>query len=280
MFCISCGLSVALIQGCAPIEERDGAPRRPPDISKIPDPVPTYEPVSKRGNPSSYEVFGKRYTLLKQRFGYVEQGYASWYGTKFHGRLTSNGEVYNMYAMSAAHKTLPLPVYARVTNLENGKSVIVRINDRGPFHEDRIIDLSYSAAAKLDMLGKGTARVEVRTIDPRQPEMQAQVPETDTSSHTVNSSQPVSEEEQVFTTGEKSRLYLQIASYGSHQAALAFRERMAAALQQPVEILMTQINGKPVYRVWVGPLNSLQEADAVSAKLKPLGINSPIIMVN
>ncbi len=281
VFIISLAAGILLSSACTPIEPRDGAPRKGVDVSQIPDPVPQYEPLSKRGNPASYEVFGKRYTLLPNRFGYVEQGYASWYGTKFHGRLTSNGEVYNMYAMTAAHKTLPLPVYVRVTNLENGKSIIVRINDRGPFHEDRIIDLSYAAAAKLDMLKRGTARVEVRTIDPRQRELQAETPtEQATDEPIARSTTPRPDEEQIFTTEGKSRLYLQIASYREEAAAEAFRQRMVAQLQQPVEIIVSQVDGRPVYRIWVGPFSTLQETDAVSAKLRPLGIKSPIIVVN
>ncbi len=121
------------------------------------------EPRSKQGNPPFYSVLGRRYVVLDSADGFIERGVASWYGPTFHGELTSNGESYNMYAMSAAHKTLPLPAYARVTNLSNGKSVVVRVNDRGPFAKNRIIDLSYTAAAKLDMLrGNGTALVEVR----------------------------------------------------------------------------------------------------------------------
>ena len=136
-------------------------------IARIPDAVPKVEPPARSGNPESYVVFGRRYYTKKSVRGHVERGLASWYGRPFHGRKTSSGEIYDMYAMSAAHKTLPLPTYARVTNLENGRRVVVRINDRGPFHDDRVIDLSYTAAVKLGMKRQGTARVEVRAIDPR-----------------------------------------------------------------------------------------------------------------
>jgi rare lipoprotein A len=144
----------------------DGAPGRAVDISKIPQPVPRFEPLSKYGNKNPYSVFGKEYRLLPERAGYLERGKASWYGTKFHGLLTSNREAYDMYAYTAAHKTLPLPTFARVTNLDNGRSITVRINDRGPFVDGRIIDLSYVAAIKLDMHMKGTANVEVEAITP------------------------------------------------------------------------------------------------------------------
>ncbi len=147
----------------------DGAPDVPADVANLPEPVPHAEPVSRYGNRSPYVVLGKTYTVLPSAAGYAERGVASWYGTKFDGRATSNFEPYDMYQFTAAHRTLPLPSYARVTNLENGRSVIVRINDRGPFHEGRLIDLSYAAAVKLGVNVHGTANVEVRGIDPGKP---------------------------------------------------------------------------------------------------------------
>ena len=138
----------------------------PPVPGAVPDAVPRVEPRSRYGNPPFYEVFGKRYYVLSSSVGYWERGVASWYGPGFHKERTSTGEPYDMYGMTAAHKTLPLPAYVRVTNLQNGRSIVVRVNDRGPFVGNRIIDLSYTAAAKLDMLRNGTAMVEVRSIDP------------------------------------------------------------------------------------------------------------------
>jgi rare lipoprotein A len=149
-------------------QNSDNGPAAPPiDVSKIPEPVPKSEPRSRYGNKDNYEVLGKTYRVLPDGRGYVERGIASWYGNKFHGYMTSSFEKYDMYAFSAAHKTLPLPSYARVTNLDNGKSVVVRVNDRGPFHENRVIDLSYAAAVKIGVWPKGTGLVEVRAIDPR-----------------------------------------------------------------------------------------------------------------
>jgi len=147
----------------------DGAPDVPADVANLPEPVPHAEPLSHYGNRSPYVVLGKTYTVLPSAAGYVERGVASWYGTKFDGRATSNFEPYDLYHFTAAHRTLPLPSYARVTNLDNGRSVIVRINDRGPFHDGRLIDLSYAAAVKLGVNAHGTANVEVRGIDPGQP---------------------------------------------------------------------------------------------------------------
>ena len=137
-----------------------------PDVDLIPEPVVTDEPHSRYGNRSPYSVLGKSYRVLDSAQGYDETGLASYYGNKFHGRRTSNLEVYDMYAFTAAHKTLPLPSYARVTNQANGRSVVVRVNDRGPFHDGRIIDLSYAAAVKLGVDRTGTARVEVQGLSP------------------------------------------------------------------------------------------------------------------
>ena len=151
---------------------QDGPPAAeeiPANVAQIPDAVPQAEPRSNFGNPDSYEVYGDHYVILKDTRGYKERGYASWYGKKFQGKRTSSGEPYDMFKMTAAHKTLPIPCYARVTNLDNGHSVVVRINDRGPFHEGRIIDLSYTAAVKLGSLGKGSIPVEVEAIDPSMP---------------------------------------------------------------------------------------------------------------
>ena len=166
-------LLVGLLSGCASSGTKDLASGDFPDPSSIPDAVPKVEPKSKYGNPESYVVFGKRYHTKSSSHGYVAKGVASWYGPNFHGRKTSSGEPYDMYAMTAAHKTLPLPTYARVTNVRNGRSAVVKINDRGPFHGDRIIDLSYSAARKLGVVAKGTAMVEVKAIDPKKPEPKA-----------------------------------------------------------------------------------------------------------
>jgi rare lipoprotein A len=152
------------------IPPRGAPPSAPPaHLLDVPDAIPRVEPRAIYGNPPSYEVFGKRYYVMASSVGYVERGVASWYGPGFHKELTSVREPYDMYGMTAAHKTLPLPAYVRVTNLQNGRSCVVRVNDRGPFVGNRIIDLSYTAAAKLDMLRDGTAMVEVRVLQPLNP---------------------------------------------------------------------------------------------------------------
>lgn len=156
--------SALLLGGCSTVPV---VPEPAFDIASIPDAVPRMEVFGRSGNPESYEQNGQRYWILSSPWGYTAKGIASWYGKKFHGRRASSGETYNMYAMTAAHKTLPIPCYARVTNLDNGRSVVVKINDRGPFIDGRIIDMSYVAAHKLGMVEKGTANVEVRVIDTR-----------------------------------------------------------------------------------------------------------------
>jgi rare lipoprotein A len=174
-FCVLVAVGMAACFSAPPRSERPGpetvAPRppaaeTPPPADSVPDMVPRAEPRSRNGNPPFYDVFGKRYYVLSSGVGYVERGVASWYGPGFHKVRTSTGEPYDMYAMTAAHKTLPLPAYVRVTNLQNGRSIVVRVNDRGPFVGNRIIDLSYTAASKLDMLRNGTAMVEVRSLEP------------------------------------------------------------------------------------------------------------------
>lgn len=153
----------------APWPGQDGLPAAgdiPPDLMNVPDAVPREEPRSALGNPDSYEVYGERYSVLTDFSGFKERGLASWYGTKFQGRTTSSGEFYDMFKMSAAHKRLPIPCYVRVTNLNNGKTAVVRVNDRGPFHSDRIIDLSYVAALKLDIIAEGSAPVEIEALTP------------------------------------------------------------------------------------------------------------------
>lgn len=269
----------------------DSAPNVVPDNSKISDAVPRVEPKSRGGNRSSYKVFGKTYKVMNSSKGFVERGDASWYGTKFHGRLTANGERYDMYAMTAAHKNLPLPSYVQVTNLDNGKKIVVRVNDRGPFHKGRVIDLSYAAASKIGMLKKGTARVKVVAIDPRtwgkSNKASAQVSSVATSAKpSVKAAvatpikqkpikqTPVSAGINVkSSTPQKTMLngkhrYLQVAAYQSLQAAQAAQNRLLNALQtQPDKVNVvihptTQAN--PLYRVRLGPLSSLQGSQLAS----------------
>ena len=180
-------LAAVLLASCAGEQPQVEEPVDGPSLtdlkaSDVADAVPRNEPLARYGNHSPYEVFGKKYHVLPSSKGYHEKGTASWYGSKFHGRRTSSGEPYDMHLATAAHKSLPLPTYAEVTNLDNGKKVIVKINDRGPFKDDRLIDMSYGAALRLGMTGTGTARVDVRVIDVSGERLSAANTSTSTSS--------------------------------------------------------------------------------------------------
>lgn len=244
----------------------DKAPERPPDVSKVPDAVPRHEPYSRGGNRSPYEVFGQTYTVMPSAEGYKEAGIASWYGLKFHGHLTSNGEVYDMYEMTAAHKSLPLPSYVRVTNLDNGQSVVVRVNDRGPFHQDRLIDLSYAAAYRLDILQRGTGRVQVEAITPSPSGQMLASSASSTQVHTQSASMRASND----------RRYLQIGAFSSETAARNVqRQVMPFVADFGVGIYTASPSGSPIYRVKIGPLNVGEPLDALIAKLAGAGFNSP-----
>jgi len=253
------GLSIGLA-GCSSKPPSsglaDGAPAQPlVDVQRIPDAVPRVEPPSRYGNPVSYSVLGKRYHTLRSSQGYRERGVASWYGTKFHGRLTSSREPYDMYAMTAAHRTLPLPTYARVTNLRNGKSVVLRINDRGPFHDNRLIDLSYAAAARLDILQQGTGLVEVEALDPVHPSIPPPARPDDT---------PV---------------FLQIGAFGNRDNAERLRARVAAEVDAAVFIRPGRVGEDTVYRVRIGPMDSVEQVDRLTEQLKQSGIDQPHLVL-
>ena len=254
-------------------EDRDSGPVAAPDLSKVPEPVPKAEPNSQYGNKSPYSVLGETYRVLPTAKDYLERGIASWYGNKFHGYTTSDFERYDMYAYSAAHKTLPLPCYVRVTNLENGRSVIVRVNDRGPFAANRIIDLSYVAAVKLGVWPKGTAMVEVRAIDPAHPERAAEpVHEVGVSTRATAAASP--------QKTLKPALYLQVGAYADAANAEHAAAKVRAAHLGDVRIVETQVNGKTLRRVRLGPLKDVEEADRLTPRLRDLGLGVPRIAVD
>ena len=236
-------------------------PPPPADIARIPDAVPRAEPRSLHGNPPFYDALGRRYFVLPSADGYDERGVASWYGPTFHGGNTSSGEAYNMYGMTAAHKTLPLPTYARVTNLANGRSVVVRINDRGPFVVNRIIDLSYTAAARLDMLREGTAWVEVRALTPGAPEVPLETPAA--SAQAPPAPPPAAP--------ALPLLYVQTGAFADSANAGRQLGRLQAAGLAGAFVLAPPA-GSQLYRVRIGPLGSVAEYDALAARLATLGI--------
>lgn len=201
---------------------------------------PRAEPFSRYGNPDTYSVNGRTYQVMRTASGYKARGIASWYGTKFHSMRTSSGDDYDMYAMTAAHRTLPLPSYVRVKNLENGKQAIVKINDRGPFHEDRVIDLSYAAAAKIGLLPKGTAKVEIEALTVREPGV----------SHVAH-------------------YYIQAGAFNSRQLASGLRQKLARLTPSPVFVETYQKR----YVVKVGPFANKRMSDALKSKLAQAGIH-------
>jgi len=261
-------------------QKHDSAPRQHVDLADVKDAVPRVEPPSRYGNPRSYVVRGTRYQTLASSEGYRERGIASWYGTKFHGHRTSSGDTYDMYEMSAAHKTLPLPTYARVTNLQNGRSVIVKINDRGPFHDNRLIDLSYAAASRLGILGRGTGLVEVSAIDPAtyhkvpaKPRIAPSQPKVAAATGKVATGSPAQQ--------HTPSLYLQLGAFHNRDNAERLQSRLSrVSLPGDLKISEGISDSQPVYRVRIGPLASVETADQVTRLLADHGIRSPQVVID
>ena len=274
---------------------RDAYPDLPPDVSNVPDAVPRVEPRSRGGNRPTYEVWGETYQVLSDEVGYSNQGIASWYGEKFHGYATANGEIYDMYLMTAAHRSLPLPSFVRVTSVDNGRSVIVRVNDRGPFHDDREIDLSYAAAARLDILGRGTGKVRVEAIDPVAWQQdrgngssqiaEVQRPARDgaeqvaarPSAVSVSPSQEVAavpaSDNGVAASGDAG-VYLQVAALGSASNAEALKSRLQSELNQPVRVA----SDASVHRVQVGPVSDASRVEPLRDELRRAGFEQTLVI--
>jgi rare lipoprotein A len=211
----------------------------------VKDAIPRAEAKARYGNHSPYEVFGKEYYVMDSNKDYRQRGTASWYGSKFHGRRTSSGEPYDMHLATAAHKTLPLPTYAEVTNLDNGRKVVVKINDRGPFKDDRLIDMSYGAALRLGMTNTGTARVDVRVIN--------------TGTMAAES------------TDTHGDIWLQAGAFSQKSGAKDLARKLEKADLQPVSVE----KGGKLSRVWLGPYNNSVEIEAVIQKVIELGFERP-----
>ncbi len=218
---------------------------------------------SKYGNPSSYIVMGKRYYVMDSAKGFTQKGVASWYGPKFHGKRTSSGETYNMHAMTAAHKTLPIPVYVKVKNVTNGKTAIVLVNDRGPFAHDRIIDLSYAAAKKLGVVGPGTAKVEIVALD---------------SSKKVSRS-AVKAIPLKTSTQEQANMYVQLGSFSSEGNALRLSKELKVKKETAVVIKPVKTGQGDFFRVQIGPLLDLSEANSIQNRLKRKGYKNARIVI-
>ncbi|MEZ5560866.1 MAG: septal ring lytic transglycosylase RlpA family protein [Pseudomonadales bacterium] len=242
-------LSSCVLLGCAGSapapqhrrEPTDGPPlQAPPDLARLPDPVPRKEPPSARGNPGSYSVNGQTYRVMDSAAGYYATGVASWYGRKFHGRLTSSGEPYDMFKLTAAHRSLPIPTYVKVTNLDNGLSTVVRVNDRGPFHSDRIIDLSYAAAVKLGFADHGTARVRLQSIE------------------------------------EPPAYFLQAGAFRDLAAADALKDALTRLTGQPAYVV--RVSDDKLFRVRLGPVFGRPEALRLQALITASDYDAPLIL--
>jgi rare lipoprotein A len=256
----------------------------PPPAESLPDIVPRAEPRSRYGNPPFYDVMGKRYFVLSSSVGYEERGVASWYGPGFHKVRTSTGEPYDMYGMTAAHKTLPLPAYVRVTNLQNGRSIVVRVNDRGPFVGNRIIDLSYTAASKLDMLRNGTAMVEVRSLEPVYNNTAAAPPTATPPTATPLSATPLTTTAEtpppgspastdVTTVPVPRALFIQAGAFSDPHNAERLVEKLRGGGYGKVFVRDNEIAGRRMYRVRIGPVPDVAEFDRVVAALERVGVN-------
>jgi rare lipoprotein A len=255
--CRASVLLVVMLQGCGHWEREPAPVRSSPAAAPVPAAPPSapgaQEPLSPYGNPEFYDVLGKRYFPLKSAAGFSERGIASWYGPNFHGGLTSTREAYDMYQMTAAHRVLPLPTWVEVTNLSNGRQALVRVNDRGPFKDNRVIDLSYAAALKLDMIGPGTAFVEIRAVTSSD---RADVP--------VAGPPP---------PGPPPRMYLQVGAYGERGNAERMFTRLQATFGDEVRIYGDPPGEPRYYKVQLGPVRDVAHADFLVSRLEALGID-------
>lgn len=272
------------------------------DINAIPEPVPRAEPLSRYGNPESYEQSGVRYWVMPNARGFVETGQASWYGQAFDGKRTSSGETYNMYDMTAAHKALPLPTYVRVKALRTGKTVIVRVNDRGPFVKGRVIDLSYAAAAKLGIAEQGTAAVEVRALDPADYQNTTRAATTTAYSAPVVTTpqvvvpvtpaapvtaMPAQQPEIVSVLKEpepapppETQIYIQVGAYAQENSANSVRVDLLNAQDRDVHVSpISSVMGE-LHRVRIGPFVSKDEAERLFPLLHKQGYYQSRIIRN
>jgi len=270
----------------------------PTHLQDVPDAVPRFEPRSIYGNPPFYDVFGKRYYVMASSVGYVERGVASWYGPGFHKERTSVGEPYDMYGMTAAHKSLPLPAYVRVTNLQNGRSCVVRVNDRGPFVGNRVIDLSYTAAAKLDMLRDGTAMVEVRALQPLDAASDTHLTVASVGSTPLATppaaapsaaptvapltSEPVAVAPPTaappviapapVTSAPVRTLFVQAGAFAAPANAQRLADQLRGAGYTQVFVRDDLVAGRRLYRVRIGPIPDVPQFDRIVAALEQAGV--------
>ncbi len=293
--CLAVGVLFSLTMGLVGCNSMgpDGMSSGGFDAGNTPDAVPRKEALNKYANRASYVVHGKRYYVLQNAKGYDKVGSASWYGTKFHGKRTSIDETYNMYSMTAASTTLPIPSYARVTNLENGRTTVVRVNDRGPFHSNRIIDLSYAAAKKLGYTGSGTAKVRVTAIDTSSPSSTgffaqnevatpAAVPEAPKFGipHFSNHILIPAPKSIQLAQANSSPVYLQVGSFHTRSSAENMSKRIKTKLTTPLQVAIRESmsSGSRVYRVNVGPLKDPKNPEQIVRLLAKNGFDKATII--
>ncbi|MBT8146124.1 MAG: septal ring lytic transglycosylase RlpA family protein [Gammaproteobacteria bacterium] len=270
------GVTLALLFGCSGSPEfpasssrytidQDRAPTQERlDISSIPEVVPLPVNRTMAGNRSPYTVLGETYRVMPSEEGYEERGVASWYGEKFHGHQTSNGEIFDMYQASAAHKTLPIPSFLRVTNLENNRSIVVRVNDRGPFHGERLVDLSYAAAAKLGYAERGTTRVHLEAIVPP------------AFSNEVGSRAAGTEAVTLPAIGRGTKQYVQVGAFSDLEAARRLRGRLQEITSLPVFIQdVVSSSTQRLHRVRVGPILTGEEIQLITERVVAANLGSP-----
>ena len=288
-------MALVLLAGCAGAPEvdhsarytikQDRAPSGDFDASGLSDARPRFEAPRRAGNQSPYTVWGESYRVMGSNEGYVERGLASWYGEKFHGHTTSNGEIFDMYAMSAAHKSLRIPGYARVTSLENGRSVVVRVNDRGPFHDNRLIDLSYAAAKKLGFHNRGTARVEgaAITVEPDGTMTLAGepfVPEGTQPAPVVQSIDQLPAQNSNLARLEQRSLFVQLGSFGNPETARTLQARAQGAVDNPVRVREIATDNGRFHRVQVGPFDSEQAARQAQTVFESRGFGDTVVLTD
>jgi len=254
---------------------KDSGPSHEVDVSQLANAVPRVDPITIAGNKNPYTVNGVTYQLMPSAKGYSEEGEASWYGNKFHGRKTSNGETYSMYGMTAAHKTLPIPAYVRVTNIANGRQIIVRVNDRGPFHGGRIIDLSYAGAKKLGYANTGTARVRVEAIDPAnfQPNS-VSLPRVSAQVNKPEKIQPLL----VDAKKPSAQPFLQVGVYSSMSSARQLQSQLSSITTFPVFVRRFGEVTSPVFKVWIGPIVDQSQLVALRERLVEQGRYKPFVI--
>lgn len=254
---------------------KDAPPEADVDVSSIPNATPRAEPYSRGGNKSPYKVWGKTYHVLETHEGYSETGSASWYGRKFHGHKTSNGEIYDMYGMTAAHKSLPIPSYLKVRNLDNGREVIVRVNDRGPFHSDRIVDLSYAAAKKLGYKDKGTAKVKLTAITVKDSGAYA-VP----GSSNVGAIKSTPLEDKPSASPNDGSYFVQVGAFSDKERASDFSQDVKARLGMGLSVESEGIGLLARHKVLVGPYASRSVAENYLNTIKRNGFFGAFIVQN